>query len=48
MIVVTIASVMRPEYSEIGDAGRPPGFIAKTSRRVAVALTMSTGVGLPS
>jgi len=32
--------------SELATAGRPAGIIAKTSRRVAVALTMSIGVGL--
>jgi len=32
--------------SELATAARPAGIIAKTSRRVAVALTMSTGVGL--
>jgi hypothetical protein len=32
--------------SEAATAARPVGFIAKTSRRVAVALTMSIGVGL--
>ncbi|PYR02127.1 MAG: sensor histidine kinase, partial [Acidobacteria bacterium] len=32
--------------SELATAARPAGIIAKTSRRVAVALTMSIGVGL--
>jgi Histidine kinase len=32
--------------SELATAARPAGFIAKTSRRVAVALTISSGVGL--
>jgi signal transduction histidine kinase len=32
--------------SEAATAARPVGFIAKTSRRVAVALTISIGVGL--
>ena len=32
--------------SELAAAARPAGIIAKTSRRVAVALTMSIGVGL--
>ena len=32
--------------SELATAARPAGFIAKTSRRVAVALTISLGVGL--
>jgi hypothetical protein len=32
--------------SEVATAARPVGFIAKTSRRVAVALTISVGVGL--
>jgi hypothetical protein len=32
--------------SELATAARPAGMIAKTSRRVAVALTMSIGVGL--
>src|SRR5260370_5602117 len=32
--------------SELATAAKPPGIIAKTSRRVAVALTMSIGVGL--
>jgi hypothetical protein len=31
--------------SEVAAAARPAGMIAKTSRRVAVALTMSIGVG---
>jgi signal transduction histidine kinase len=32
--------------SELATAATPAGFIAKTSRRVAVALTLSIGVGL--
>jgi len=32
--------------SELGMTPKPDGVIAKTSRRVAVALTMSVGVGL--
>jgi hypothetical protein len=32
--------------SELATAAKPAGIIAKTSRRVAVALTMSIGVGL--
>jgi histidine kinase/histidine kinase/DNA gyrase B/HSP90-like ATPase len=32
--------------SELATVARPPGIVAKTSRRVAVALTMSIGVGL--
>jgi len=32
--------------SELATAARPAGIIAKTSRRVAVAVTMSIGVGL--
>ncbi|HEX7420565.1 MAG TPA: hypothetical protein VF505_11810, partial [Thermoanaerobaculia bacterium] len=32
--------------SELATAARPDGIIAKTSRRVAVALTLSIGVGL--
>jgi Histidine kinase len=32
--------------SELGTAARPAAIIAKTARRVAVALTMSIGVGL--
>jgi len=32
--------------SELGTAARPAGIIAKTSRRVAVALTISIAVGL--
>jgi signal transduction histidine kinase len=32
--------------SEVATAARPAGLIAKTSRRVAVALTISIGVGL--
>jgi signal transduction histidine kinase len=32
--------------SEVAPAARPAGMIAKTSRRVAVTLTMSIGVGL--
>ena len=32
--------------SEAATAARPVGIVAKTSRRVAVALTMSIGVGL--
>ena len=32
--------------SELGMTSKPDGVIAKTSRRVAVALTMSVGVGL--
>ena len=37
-----VSSVM----SELATAPKPDGVIAKTSRRVAVALTMSIGVGL--
>ena len=33
-------------FRELATAARPAGIIAKTSRRVAVALTMSIGVGL--
>ena len=32
--------------SELATAARPAGIIAKTARRVAVALTISTAVGL--
>ena len=32
--------------SELAPAARPAAIIAKTARRVAVALTMSIGVGL--
>jgi histidine kinase/histidine kinase/DNA gyrase B/HSP90-like ATPase len=37
---------MLDAMSELAMAARPAGMIAKTSRRVAVALTMSIGVGL--
>jgi hypothetical protein len=46
MIAQVTSRVSSAAMSEVATAARPVGFIAKTLRRVAVALTISIGVGL--